>query len=547
MKLHFSRIALLTLGVSSAVLAADHPVFGRVNDTPEVVALEEAAQKLIIGPDGKATAINAAAEQALVAWWHAWTAPKREGSFGEAAMWDGFQALTKDPAIATPMAVYTDPKDDTRMAWKILVALKKESPDLFQKHPLVAVAFALTHDDTGNFLNHTPQAPKERRLVGKESVPERFREYLGAAAAGKLLFNPAQLTFTKLKFVVGHDLPFSEIEWARKNVVVQPANLGKKTFYSINYDHPRLKNDQLRWPHSDDYSLAAIKSKGGVCADQAYFGVMVGKAWGVPTMYFSGQGQRGRHAWLGYMRTAKLWDFEEGRYAYDNYSVGNTRDPQTGEPISDAYLDYFAADVETNKEFPQSALLLKWVKAKPERAGNAELLRTTIRWMPQFFPAWETLGTVMKNQPRSEQHVFWKSWISQFQNSPEILYQGLRAHLVFCEEDKRDGDAALLRRRMLEDTMQGRTDLRIRMARFITERWIAVDKFDEASDVATTALARLAEKNKGLFGAGYVTPVCLGLAKKGQKTLAEDIVKRAVKRIGETDEIKDLRSELKKI
>lgn len=531
------------IAAASPLCAAKHPVFGSVNDGPEVTAKTEAARKLVIGPDGKPTGISDEAEKSLTVWWHALTGPAKTGDFADEAMWTRLQMLIAHPVLGRAMAVYMSAQDQPEKAWKILCDLHMASQSQVEKYPLVAVAFALTHDDTHNFVNHRPQAPRDKRVIGKETVTERFNAYLKDAAEGKLAFDPAKLSFTKLKFVVGHDLPFSEIEWARKNITLQPSTLGRKTFYSIKYDHQRLKDKRLSWPHSSEYSLSAIKSSGGICADQAYYGVMAGKAAGIPTMYFHGDGQRGGHAWLGSLKALKVWDFDDGRYAYDNYTVGNTLDPQTGHEITDAWLDYFAADIEGNREFPQAALLLKWVQADPATPGAKELMQAVLRWLPDFLPAWRELGGAMKDKPAFEQDQFWKAWLAHFVNSAEITHEGFKGYYAFLESQKRTADLAALRKRMMESNLKGRIDLRIRMARFITQRLVEGGDMAEASRVADTAITKLADKNRGMIVSAFLEPVVDTMVKAGQSAAASAMLDVAEKKLPSSsdEDLKPLR------
>jgi hypothetical protein len=53
-------------------------------------------------------------------------------------------------------------------------------------------------------------------------------------------------------------------------------------------------------------------------------------------------GERGGHVWTGHILPGKgdkyVWDLACGRYAYDRYYIGLTRDPQTGQEINDYEL-----------------------------------------------------------------------------------------------------------------------------------------------------------------------------------------------------------------
>jgi hypothetical protein len=91
---------------------------------------------------------------------------------------------------------------------------------------------------------------------------------------------------------------------------------------------------------SDDYTLANLRAKGGVCVDQAHYTSRVAKAFGVPSMKVAGEGRYGAsslHAWSGFLVNEKgraLLDFT-GRYQGDYYYTGDIFDPQTRTKILD--------------------------------------------------------------------------------------------------------------------------------------------------------------------------------------------------------------------
>jgi hypothetical protein len=90
------------------------------------------------------------------------------------------------------------------------------------------------------------------------------------------------------------------------------------------------------------YLLANIEVAGGICTDQSYFACIAGKAKGIPTLYFAGQGQDGGHAWFGYLRGNGKWELDAGRFFNQRYTVGQALDPQTWLPVTDHELLYLS-------------------------------------------------------------------------------------------------------------------------------------------------------------------------------------------------------------
>ena len=140
--------------------------------------------------------------------------------------------------------------------------------------------------------------------VARNDVPfdsalpsSRFAEMVNAHKSRQLEYDPTQLSVTELKFVVDHRLPKSELDWARESVKLRRASFDK-IFSSIKYDRPRLEVEFLDG-HTVIIRLVQLKKK-GICVDQAYFSSMAGKAKGIPTLTFVGQGSGGGHARFGF-------------------------------------------------------------------------------------------------------------------------------------------------------------------------------------------------------------------------------------------------------
>jgi len=76
-------------------------------------------------------------------------------------------------------------------------------------------------------------------------------------------------------------------------------------------------------------------AEGGICADQSYFATEVGKARGVPTLYFHGADNDSWHAWFGFLDGAQHWQVNAGRYGEQRFVTGFARDPQTWRELSD--------------------------------------------------------------------------------------------------------------------------------------------------------------------------------------------------------------------
>ena len=105
----------------------------------------------------------------------------------------------------------------------------------------------------------------------------------------------------ELKFVVDHLLAQERNGMGTSKRLFTAGPPFAKAFKSIQYDKPRLSAGVFSWPNGP-YTLASISERGGICVDQAYFSSMSGKAKGIPTLTFVGQGSGGGHAWFGFLK-----------------------------------------------------------------------------------------------------------------------------------------------------------------------------------------------------------------------------------------------------
>src|SRR5690606_25541101 len=88
------------------------------------------------------------------------------------------------------------------------------------------------------------------------------------------------------------------------------------------------------------YSLSSIRALGGICVDQAYFAWQAGKAKGIPTIIFSGAGNDGAHAWVGYYDANRGWNMDVGRYSQGEYVTGRAFSPQDWRHFTDHELRF---------------------------------------------------------------------------------------------------------------------------------------------------------------------------------------------------------------
>ena len=127
--------------------------------------------------------------------------------------------------------------------------------------------------------------------------------------------------------------------WALQNYA-HDSMIGKH-FFDIKYDEDHFRKGTPKKVNVNGYNLQNILKFGGICADQAYFAMEIGKAIGVPTAYASGASAESPHAWVGFLQakgSRGWWNFNEGRYDEYKGVRGWVVDPQTREKIPDNYV-----------------------------------------------------------------------------------------------------------------------------------------------------------------------------------------------------------------
>lgn len=264
------------------------------------------------------------------------------GRFGENWPPELMLSVCRDAGFSEEFFELISPHDRMDEVSRILATLHRANPEAFEEYKSLALAIAVVHDQQPP--RHWPLSVPDGLLPSNLMPPEdAFAFFVSSHRAGRLLMDPRRMPARKLKFMVDLIAPEEELHWAQQTIRPSVGQFGR-TYSSVRYNYDRygshLPNFTEPWPH-DDYRLQSIRRLGGICGDQSYFATQVGKALGLPTIYFSGYGDNGRHAWMGYFEGAtRGWNLDVGRYAQNNYRTGYARDPQTWRTIDDHELHF---------------------------------------------------------------------------------------------------------------------------------------------------------------------------------------------------------------
>ncbi len=261
--------------------------------------------------------------------------------------------LAAHEELAAELAFLLDPRDDIPAAYRVLARLIEAHGDRVAELAPLAAAICVVHDQPG------------ARRVNENTIPlidpvELFGYY--EANERQMRFNLAETPATLLVHLADATGTIAEYDWARARYR-REKDLGKR-YKEIEYDTRALTDEGYtkRVTEAGGYSLQSIRELGGVCADQAYFALSVGKALGIPACYVRGKGGDVSHAWVGFLeqtgRQSVRWNFDAGRYAAFEDVQGTLKDPQTGETIPDAFLSIVSMSNSASLERRRSSRAL---------------------------------------------------------------------------------------------------------------------------------------------------------------------------------------------
>ena len=411
------------------------------------------------------------------------------------------------------------PEDHPKVAVEILSAMQRKYPSDVMALPRLAVALALVFDQP--FPKNWPHGQVPREAVPREEpLPvERLHIMADLQKDRRYLLDLRDLMVDELKYIVDHPLADSEMQWARKDVTASRSGFDK-VFSSIRYDIPRYERNVLTWPYPE-YTLAEIRQRGGICVDQAYFAAMAGKAKGLPTLFFTGQGDSGGHAWFGYLETPGRWETDCGRYAQENYPVGQAIDPQTWEPISDTELVFLAKNRERSPTFRQARLWTDYARTLGVEDAD-KWIEAALALQPEYLPAWTLRADLLakRNADSSTQREFWQSFVKRFAPYADLKVQGQGKLLELAKACGDTNEVANLERQILVQNRARRFDLGIGAAAAQVSEKMQEGNWDGAQTSFRQALREYKGQAGGHLFYGLVVPFVEAALAEGQTQTA---------------------------
>ena len=315
-----------------------------------------------------------------------------------------------------------------------------------------------------------------------DSLADRFGYYVKANDARRLDYDLTRMSATELKFVVDAPVSRSELEWAAKQVRV-PRDQFDRAFSLVNYDQSRAKSGVYVWPHKD-YRMDTIIEQGGICVDQAYFASIAGKARGIPTIYFAGQGLDGGHAWFGYLRSNGKWELDAGRYLNQKYTVGQALDPQKWLPITDHELLYLSGRASRSASHDAALAdlaMAQTFKLRGDLRREQQAAQSAMFNAPGLVVAWDACENVLERAGDTEAlREHYEKAIAYFRREDDLraLYQTRLADLVRAKGDGRA--AGQIENRMVRENIRERADLSTAAGAETLSRLVAAGEYETA-------------------------------------------------------------------
>jgi hypothetical protein len=436
-----------------------------------------------------------------------------------------------------------------------LQEIRLAHPAKFLEYRALAVALALVYDQ--NLPAFWPHRQVDPKLVPRRPVDVAafFDEWVKSNESRELFLDIRKLGPGQLKFLVDAPVDPSEFAWARKNVRYPRMDFAK-AFSAVRYAHDRLKQKEYDWTE-EEYSLENLRRKGGICVDQAYYAVIAGKARGLPTLFFSGQGRDGGHAWFGYMKADDKWELDCGRYENQNYAVGEALDPQIWQPISDHDLEFLARSFRDKPEFAASQddiLLAARFEAAGDTARAAKAYESAVTVCPENVLAWDARAAHLERSgaPPNQRRALHEAAIRQFARDRDIRSRHQAALARVLREQGEDSAASALEAQIMSSNKRLRSDLSVNIAAQKLRALVAEKNFDGAFAEYRKLLAGLGKTGGGNFFYDIVRPFAVTLAEEGDPkraleavTMAQKVLKPDAGSILDVD-MKDLSESLRK-
>jgi len=446
-------------------------------------------------------------------------------------------AMVSDPVF---LAIWSDGLREEDFAPKAILNLQaiwrstRSAPSDWLEFLTLAITISVIRDQPPpSFWPHHQVDPSKVPTVAADPAAE-FQRWVKAWRDGKLRGDPRRLRVGELKFVVDAPLDPAEMELVRNTPALSRQDPAQ-AFASIAYDKGRLNKSAFDWPW-DRYTLGQIRERGGICVDQAYYAAVTGKALGIPTMFFSGQGKDGGHAWIGYLKGPRTWDFSVARYSDQNFATGQGLDPQSWTPITDHDIELLTRHLG-NRDPQNSArrdlIIASDFRRKGDAAGEGRALGSALAVCPENPDHWDALEEWMVRTGASATSLksHHEAAIRQFSRHRDLraMHQESLIRIALAGGDR--NQARSITEQIVHENKAGRPDSRVdlsaRAAAILVMSGIETNDPAGAVEECRRQLQLQGQDGGGDFLYKVVAPLLKELIRAGQRELARSLVKQA--------------------
>lgn len=435
--------------------------------------------------------------------------------------------MLRSPAFSKAFFSTISPRDHLGLVLKNLRAIHQAHREDFFEFQHLAIAIAVVNDSA--LHPAWPHTQVTRQLVPLDLPPvaTQFSRWVAAARAKHLLSDIRKLPPDQLKFVIDAFVTPEELSWARKHIRHPRSRFGK-TFDDVAYREDRIATGRFHWT-ATPYSLASILKQGGICVDQAYFAMIAGKAHGLPTLFFTGQGPDGGHAWFGYLRSEDRWELDCGRFSRQHYAIGRALDPQTWQPVSDHELQLLAASFRHRPPFAESMNLLT-LSGIAESAGQhdraSRMLAQALKICPENPDPWEATIAFHERTgaPPATRMALHRDAIRRFATTPDLK---VRHQLALAALQRSSGESSAARNTealVVSQNKNRRSDLSVGVAAMQVQSALEQGDLDKAALEFHKKLQTIGQKGGGEFVKEVGFSFVQALIDSGNKTRARRTV-----------------------
>jgi hypothetical protein len=451
---------------------------------------------------------------------------KSNGSLIATIPAEQWRAIFRLPELINSLGETVVPLDDLEGVFRVLADLIGKNPKAVADYPALAAAYAVVYDQ-----KLPPSWPpilynaRSRAPLVADNWCDSFAYFIAQAEKKGFAARLRGLRADELKFVVDAPIDPAEFRWALKNVPINPGDVGA-AFFMVKYDLTRIAKTAggeraLEW-HYPDYTLASIKKNGGVCGDQAYFAWLVGKANGVPTIFLTGRGNEGGHAWVGFLAHKNKWNIDSGRYTEQRYITGTAIDPQTWEKITDHELALISSRMTLSQKYINSSLLLTLAKLLPEKRDQErmQLVADAAKECPDNYRIWQFNEARLHRTPDSKAlKEFYLGMAAEFKNTPDIRSYAQRKLVEAYRKMGDNTSADQLEKKLVTRNKNDRADISIATASGMITDKIKSGSKDDAFRLYRKSVQDF-KKDAGIVASDMVRPVVIAFSEAGDEDLA---------------------------